>query len=300
LNNKSAGLVIFTIETTTGPVFKTKRFLVSFFRLTRAWNLFIIAASQYFTTAMLIGVDKVLDWRLFVLTTSTVLIAAAGYIINDYYDIKIDLVNKPDRVVIGKGITRRYAILFHTLLSLTGIGLGLLLGWRIAAINFASVFLLWWYSNDLKRHPLIGNLVVALMTGIAVMMVDGLYQTGNLLILIYATFAFFMTLVREIIKDMEDLKGDHTFGCRTLPIVWGFRKTKILIYTVLAIFSTAVLLLNFYFTKLPEYYFLIFLVPTMLILLIRLARADTKKDFAWLSGFCKLIMILGIFSLAFV
>jgi 4-hydroxybenzoate polyprenyltransferase len=273
---------------------------VSFLRLTRAWNLFIIAASQYFTTAMLIGIDKVLDWRLFVLTTSTALIAAAGYIINDYYDIKIDLVNKPERVVIGKGITRRYAILFHTVLSLSGIGLGLMLGWRIAAINFASVFLLWWYSNDLKRHPLIGNLVVALMTGIAVMMVDALYQTGNLLILIYATFAFFMTLVREIIKDMEDLKGDHTFGCRTLPIVWGFRKTKFLIYTVLAIFSVTVLLLNFYFTKLPEYYFLIFLLPTMLILLVRLVRADTKKDFAWLSGFCKLIMILGIFSLAFV
>jgi 4-hydroxybenzoate polyprenyltransferase len=277
-----------------------KRFLVSFLRLTRVWNLLIIALSQYFTAAMLISMDKIQDWRLFILTVSTVMIAAAGYIINDYYDVKIDLVNKPERVVIGKGITRRYAILLHSMLSIFGIALGFLIGWRIAAINFAAVFLLWWYSNDLKRHPLIGNVVVALMTAIAVMMVDGLYETGSLLIVIYAVFAFFMTLIREVIKDMEDLKGDHTFGCRTLPIVWGFRKTKILVYGILAVFSVVVLLLNFYFTRLPEYYFLVFLAPLIIVLVIRLVRADTKKDFAWLSTFCKIIMILGILSLGFV
>jgi 4-hydroxybenzoate polyprenyltransferase len=269
-------------------------------RLTRAWNLLIIAMSQYITAYMLVARETILDWRLFVLSLSTVLIAAGGYIINDYYDVKIDLVNKPERVVIGQGITRRYAILFHSLLSILGILIGFLLSWRIAAINFASVFLLWWYSNDLKRHPFIGNVVVALMTGIAVMMVDAIFQTGNILILIYATFAFFMTLIREIIKDMEDLKGDHTFGCRTLPIIWGFRKTKFLIYSILAFFSVTVLLLNFYFTKLPEYYFLIFLFPLLVILLIKLIRADTKKDFTWLSAFCKIIMVLGILSLAFV
>src|SRR5687768_3153762 len=124
-----------------------KRFLVSFLRLTRVWNLLIIALSQYFTAAMLIGLEKIQDWKLFVLSASTVMIAAGGYIINDYYDVKIDLVNKPERVVIGKGITRRYAILLHSVLSLLGIAVGFLLGWRIAAINFAAVFLLWWYSN---------------------------------------------------------------------------------------------------------------------------------------------------------
>jgi 4-hydroxybenzoate polyprenyltransferase len=277
-----------------------KRFLVSFLRLTRVWNLLIIALSQYFTAAMLIGMSKIYDWKLFVLSTCTLMIAAGGYVINDYYDVKIDLVNKPERVVIGKGITRRYAILLHSMLSVLGIAIGLFLGWRIAAINFAAVFLLWWYSNDLKRHPFIGNVVVALMTAIAVMMVDGLYETGSLLIVTYAVFAFFMTLIREIIKDMEDLKGDHTFGCRTLPIVWGFRKTKILVYSILGIFSVIVLLLNFYFTRLPEYYFLIFLLPLLVILVIRLIRADTKKDFAWLSTFCKVILILGILSLGFV
>jgi 4-hydroxybenzoate polyprenyltransferase len=280
--------------------YQTKRFIASFLRLTRVWNLLIIALSQYLTAFMLISHDTWWHWRLFVLSVSTTMIAAAGYIINDYYDVKIDLVNKPERVVIGKGITRRYAILYHSLLSIVGIALGFVLNWRIGVMNFASVFLLWWYSNDLKRQPFIGNLVVALLTGIAVLIVDALYTTGNKLILIYAIFAFFMTLIREIIKDMEDLKGDHTFGCRTLPIVWGLRKTKFLIYAILAIFSMIVLCLNFLYTELPLYYFLIFLFPALIILLYRIIRADTKKDFAWISSFCKVIMLLGILSLVFV
>lgn len=283
-----------------GPSFKKSRFFISFLRLTRVWNLLVIALAQYLAAAMVIGRETVFDWRLFVLSASTVLIAAGGYIINDYYDVKIDLVNKPERVVIGQGITRRYALLFHTVLSFAGILSGLLLNWRIAAINFATVFLLWWYSNDLKRHPLIGNLVVALLTAIAVMMVDALYATGNFLILSYAAFAFFMTLIREIIKDMEDLKGDDTFGCRTLPIVWGLRKTKFFLYFILIVFSCVVLLLNFRFTRLPLYYFLTFLFPLLLLLLYRLIKADTKKDFEWLSKFCKVIILLGVLSMVFI
>lgn len=280
--------------------YRLKRFIISFARLTRVWNLIIIALAQYLTAAFLIDPSTVMDPRLFVLSASTVLIAAAGYIINDYYDIKIDLVNKPERVVIGKSITRRYAILFHTLLSLGGVFLGLFLSWKIAAVNFASATILWWYSNNLKRQPFIGNFVVALLTGIAIWLVDSLYKTGHMLIITYASFAFFITLIREIIKDMEDLKGDQTFGCQTLPIIWGMRKTKYFIYAIMAIFIITVLLLNIYFDNLPVQYFLFFLFVPLLWLFVRLIGADTRKDFAWLSGFCKIILLLGIFSMAFI
>ena len=283
-----------------GSAYRLKRFIVSFARLTRVWNLIIIALAQYLTAAFLIDFSTILDPRLFVLTVSTLMIAAGGYIINDYYDIKIDLINKPERVVIGKSITRRYAILFHTLLSLGGTFLGLFLSWKIAAVNFVSATILWWYSNNLKRQPFIGNLVVALLTGVAIWLVDSLYKTGHFLIITYAGFAFFITLIREIIKDMEDLKGDQTFGCQTLPIVWGMRKTKFVIYVILAIFLTTVLILNFYFQSLPINYFLLFLFAPMLWFLVRLITADTKKDFTWLSRFCKIILLLGILSMAFI
>ncbi len=279
---------------------RSRIFIESLLKLTRFGNLVIIGITQYFTAAFLVDITTLADARLFLLSVSTVLIAAAGYIINDYYDVKIDYINKPERVVIGKNIPRRYAILFHVVLSGIGIVIGLLLSWRIAALNVLSAFLLWLYSNNLKRLPFIGNFSVAFLTGLSVWIVDLLYRHGSALIVIYASFAFFMTLVREIIKDMEDLKGDNTFGCKTLPIVWGLRRTKFVIYFILAIFALTVLLINKFYQALPLEYFLIFLFIPLLILLYRLIRADTTRDFAALSTFCKIIMLLGILSMAFV
>ncbi len=272
-------------------------FLQSLLRLTRFGNLVIIGLAQYFTAAFLVQRDTVQDIRLLLLTISTTLIAAGGYIINDYYDIKIDYINKPDRVVIGKTIPRRFAILFHSLFSFSGIATGLYLSWQIAVINFFSVFLLWWYSNNLKRLPFVGNFSVAFLTALSIYIVSFLFKGDYTLILIYSLFAFFMTLIREVIKDMEDLKGDITFGCKTLPILWGFRKTKQFIYIILVIFSCTVVLLDAVFTALPSVYFVSFLFAPLLLLVARLYRADTVKDFAWLSSFCKVIMLLGLLSM---
>lgn len=273
-------------------------FLQSLLRLTRFTNLLIIGLAQYFTAFFLVDATTITDFRLLVLTASTILIAAAGYIINDYYDIKIDYINKPERVVIGKGIPRRFAILFHTLFSFAGIALGYYLGWHIALINFLSAFLLWWYSNNLKRLPFVGNFSIALLTGISIYLVALLFGGDDTLIIIYSFFAFFMTLVREIIKDMEDLKGDSTFGCKTLPIVWGFRKTKQFLYGVIFIFCMTVLILDLLFTALPSVYFVLFLFAPLIWMVFRLYRADTIKEFEWLSAFCKVIMLLGILSMS--
>ncbi len=268
-------------------------------RLTRFWNLIIIGLAQYFTAVFLISSDKILDIRLLLLATSTVLIAAAGYAINDYYDVKIDLINKPERVVIGKEITRRYALLFHTLLSVTGVAIGLMLDWRIGVVNFLCAFLLWLYSNALKRRPFIGNFTVALLTGLSIFIINLLYPPVGVLTVIYALFAFFITLVREIIKDLEDLKGDDTFGCRTLPIVWGMRKTKSFIYFLVAIFSLTVIVLHVWVAPLPILFFGFFLFLPLVAAVGWLVRADTKRDFYQLSQFCKIIMLAGILSMAF-
>lgn len=278
------------------PKFTLKAIL----RLTRFWNLLIIGMAQYFAAMFLIDVQLFFDWKLLVLASSTAIIAGAGYIINDYYDIKIDLINKPDRVVIGKAIGRRYALLFHSILSFTGVALGFVLGWRLGVIHIFSSFILWWYSNHLKRQPFVGNFVVALLTGLSILLINVLYDIHNAFVIIYSLFAFFMTLVREIIKDMEDLKGDNTFGCKTLPIIWGIRKTKVMVYFLLGLFSLLVILLNATYTQMPFYYFLFFLFLPLALFLVVLMQADTKRDFYSLSQWCKVIMILGIISMAFV
>jgi 4-hydroxybenzoate polyprenyltransferase len=276
--------------------------ILALFRLTRFWNLAIIAFAQYFTAYFLFhqGLLVFTDFWLFLIVASTVMIAAAGYIINDYYDIKIDLINKPDRVVIGKTITRRYAIFFHTVISVTGVGMGLLINWKVGAVNFVSVFLLWLYSNNLKRLPLIGNLVVSLLTGLSIFLLSFLYEQYLPLVMTYSLFAFFMTLIREIVKDMEDMKGDTTFGCRTLPIVWGIRKTKSFLYGTILVFSFLVLWLDYQQLKISWIYFIPLLFVPMSILFYRLLKADTKKEFFQLSQLCKIIMLLGICSMIFV
>ncbi len=275
-------------------------FIESLLRLTRAGNLLVLIFAQYFTAWFLMGKYVFTDLKLFLLSVSTGLIAAGGYVINDYYDVKIDYVNNPDRVVVGKTVHRRFAILLHGLLSVAGIGMGVLISWWVVAINFFSVTLLWFYSNLLKRLPFVGNLSVSFLSGLSIAILNVLYKELNLLVIIYAVFAFFITLVREIIKDMEDLKGDNTYGCKTIPIVWGIRKTKILLYTLILLFSGVVLFINIVYVKLPLIYFVMLLFVPLAWLTAQLVRADTKKDYGWLSSFCKVIMLLGILSMALV
>lgn len=292
----------------------------SLIRISRFWNLVIIAAAQYFTAVFLVQSQLLYDWRMAALAISTMMIAAAGYIINDYYDVKIDLINKPERVVVGRSISRRYAILLHTVLNFGGVALGFLVDWKIAIVNFVSAFLLWWYSNSLKRLPFVGNFTVAVLTGLSVAVVwiiavispatraiepkwqipfiGAVILAQGVGIFIYSLFAFFVTLVREIIKDMEDLKGDNTFGCKTLPIVWGIRRTKNVIYALTLLFVGSVFIVHLTLGGLPMVYFSIFLFAPVAWLLIGLSRADTKRDYYQLSVLCKVIMVLGVFSMA--
>jgi len=277
-----------------------KTLVESFWRLTRAWNLLIIVFAQYFTAFFLVKADVFRDFSLFLLSLSTVLIAAGGYVINDYYDVKIDYVNNPERVVVGKTIHRRFAILFHIALSALGVFIGFFVSWKLAVVNVFSVSVLWFYSNLLKRLPFIGNFTVALLTGASIAVIILLYDTNTILIMIYALFSFFMTLVREIIKDMEDLKGDNTYGCKTLPIVWGIRTTKITLYLIIIIFSMIVVVVNQLYVHLQVIYFVMLLFVPLAWLVTRLVRADTKKDYGWLSSFCKVIMLLGILSMTLI
>lgn len=277
-----------------------KIFIESFLKLTRAWNLVIIVFAQYFTAWFLADADVFHDLDLFLLSLSTVLIAAGGYVINDYYDVKIDVINNPGRVVIGKTIHRRFAILLHVALSVAGIFIGFFVSWKLAVVNVFSVSVLWFYSNLLKRLPFIGNFTVALLTGFSIAILLLLYRTNSGLIIVYALFSFFMTLIREIIKDMEDLKGDNTYGCKTLPVIWGVRKTKITLYIIIVLFSVIVALINYLYVKLPVIFFVMLLFIPLGWLTIQLVGADTKKDFSWLSSFCKVIMLLGILSMTLI
>lgn len=272
------------------------------FRLVRIKNLSIVAITQYFTRILLIGPrhewkNIITDADLFYITLSTVIIAAAGYVINDYFDIKIDIVNKPDRVVVGRYLKRRWAMGAHQLFNVLGAGIGLLVSIPIFLVNVFSITLLWFYSERFKRLPFIGNFIVSILTGLSLLVLTIHYPTNRHLVIIYAVFSFFISLIREIVKDMEDIKGDAAHGCRTLPIIWGIRKTKYFLYSIITFFILLLFVLaSVLENKILIGLFLILLIPFGMFVQ-RLYAADTIKDFRNLSSLCKLIMLMGLLTM---
>jgi len=274
-------------------------------RLVRLPNLFIMAVTQFCVAVFLIGpkeewLSYYLDPRLHLLIVSTVLIAAAGYVINDYYDVKIDIINKPHRLIVGRTLPRRHAMFVHLILNMAGLGISFMLGLEVAAIHFCAIILLWWYSNFLKRLPLTGNLIVAFLTGLTVFMVGYIYRVPySHLILAYSSLAFLLSLIREIIKDIEDVKGDRNFGCDTLPIRYGIRSAKKVVYLVELLLLGAMIFTGSRYNPLLLAIYGIFVVCPLILFTVMLVRADTRKDFKFLSLLAKLIMICGVASMIF-
>ncbi|MBW7465878.1 geranylgeranylglycerol-phosphate geranylgeranyltransferase [Pontibacter aydingkolensis] len=275
-------------------------------RLIRFPNLVLIVLSQALAQACLLaeGVNwsKALEPGFLYLTLSTVLIAAAGYIINDYYDVKIDAINKPGRLLIGRKIRRRRAMFAHLILSFIGVAGGLWLSVPVGLINLGAVLLLWGYSARLKKMLLIGNVVISLLSASMLLVVAVYANTLNNITIGYALFALIISLIREIIKDMEDVKGDASFDCRTLPIVAGLRNTKLVLYPLIAIFQAflIVVILHSRTPLLHDVYMAILVLAPSIWLLLKLIRADRRRDFTFLSNLNKLIMLTGILSMLLV
>lgn len=276
-------------------------YVFNYLKMIRALNLLMVGLTQYLTAIFLLGggnswQEIIKDKGFFLMVSATVIITSAGYLINDYYDIKIDYVNKPDRVQIGRLLKRRWVIAGHTTLNLLGIAIGFYISPVIGIINFFAAFFLWLYSNLLKRLPFVGNLVIAMLTGLTLFLVGEYFGEKEYLVFTYAVFAGFITLIREIIKDMEDLKGDERFGCKTLPIIWGIANTKKFIYLIILVFGiTVMLMIGSISVLLP-----IALTVTLIFLIFGLAKADTVREYHRLSTFCKVIMLLGVISMIWI
>ena len=242
------------------------------------------------------------------LVLAALLVAAAGYIINDYYDVKIDAINRPDRLVVGRVLRRRKAMLAHLLLSAAGVGLA---GWLhpvLGAVTLGTAFLLWGYSARFKGVALVGNVSIATLTAALVLLPDLQWQLARhpatSVVWPYALAAFLLTLVREIVKDVEDMQGDAQHGCHTLPLVWGVASSKwvagffLACLALLAAGATGRLLLEGHW---PLGLWLLLLVLLPLALLGRLlVRADRRQHFRHLSTWCKAIMLTGVLSMALV
>ncbi len=270
--------------------------LVGFLRVSRIPNLIVIAFAQALVVVFILN-QHILDLRLALVIVSTLMVAAAGYLINDYYDQKIDMINRPEKVVVGISLKRRRALLIHSGLNLAAIFLGFYVDIFVGLVHLFSSVSLWLYSNYLRRLPLIGNLTIAALAGMTFLILPLYYRMSNDIVLIYALFACIMVMIREIIKDILDVKGEEAFGCLTIPVIWGIRGAKILIYLIIVIGAVLLLgFLTFQINWLLRIYFML-LAPVFLWFIYRLYRADTSEDFLNLRKFCNYIIFTGLTSI---
>ncbi len=263
-----------------------------------------------------------LDFSL--LVAAMILLTIGGYLINDYFDIRIDSVNKPKGNPVGTVIKGRGVILAHIIVNGIAILMGFYLAIRLRSVNFGLIFpfvsvLLWLYSARYKRTLVWGNLVVAILSALVIFMVwyleflhlrltpsdfsqvvPELAETNRYFIA-YGLFAFLVSFFREIIKDIEDIAGDKEYGCRTLPIVIGIKRSN---YIVTLLVSLTILFLAFgqwtFFNRgwmMVFWYFLIVIQLPMVYLLYKLYRAEKREDYHFLGNLCKLIMFAGILSI---
>jgi 4-hydroxybenzoate polyprenyltransferase len=306
------------------------KLITAFFRLVRWPNLvFIVLTQMLFEYCIYkriyIGeASQPNDTRQFIfLVIASVMIAAAGYIINDYFDLNIDQVNKPDKVVVNVIINRRWVIFWHMFLSLLGLffsfaALPLNNYWHLVLANLASIILLWFYSTNFKKQLLIGNILISLLTAWVIMVLFLSKQPLQLdhilavktnevrffrLTIVYAAFAFIISLIREVIKDMEDVEGDRRYGCRTMPIVWGINASKVYAAVWLIVLIASLLVLQFYVLPfgwwLSVLYCIVLIIAPLVWILFKLFKASSAKDFHTLSTIVKLAMMTGILSMVF-
>lgn len=259
------------------------------------------------------------DLNYILLVLSTVCIAAGGYVINNIMDQDTDEIAKPQNRVVGVSISETVAYNWYIGLTIVGVGIGFYLSNVIYKPTFASLFilvatLLYVYATNLKQIPLLGNVIVAFLLSVSILIIalfdifpatdmDNKIRMGEAfnILVDYAIFAFIINLIRELVKDLEDMDGDSATGINTLPIAIGINKTKILV-GILTL--TAIALLVYYIkVHLFEldyvlYYGLVFIVGPLIFLGVKLIQANEKKEYHVLSNLLKIVLFFGILSVA--
>ena len=310
--------------------------MTDYLKLVRAKNLLIIAATQYLMRYAVIF--PILEYEgyesqfshlnFFLLVLTTMLLAAAGYVINDYFDTKTDILNRPDTVIVGKTIKRQSAMILHIVLNIIAIGLGFYISysigiWKLVYIYIMITGLLWFYSSSYKRQFLVGNIIVALLVALVPLMTV-FYEIPPLIeeyratlivlkdnfneifhwVLGFSVFAFMSNVIREIIKDTEDFEGDKAYGRRSVPVVSGIKATKIVIISLIALTLIILFATWFFFVRVRlnipvlQYasggYFLITLVFPFVFLALKVKNAKEKSDWTLASDLSKWVMLFGI------
>lgn len=288
--------------------------IISLFSVVRGYNIPIIILAQYLSAIFILApeiraLDIVLDFNLFLIVFTSSLTIASGYIINNFYDSKKDLINRPNKSMLDRLVSQSTKLKVYFTLNIIVALIALIISWRAFLFFSAYIFLIWFYSHKIKKFLLIGNLMAAILavlpffaillyyyTKLPLYEIEA-YKSQFAVISAHATFLFLLLLIREIIKDLENIKGDLVDNYKTIPIIYGEETAKkiISLLTCLTIFPVYVLI-EIYDVGYMDIYFYTCLI-ILIFFLLYLWKSNTKIQFIVLHNVLKFLIVSGVFCI---
>ncbi|WP_272151193.1 geranylgeranylglycerol-phosphate geranylgeranyltransferase [Tenacibaculum aiptasiae] len=287
---------------------RTNTFLLKIFSLlsvVRGYNILVLIAAQYLAAIFIFSDKKsikpvLLDWHLLYLVIATVSVVASGYIINNFYDKNADRINRPIKSGIDSYVKQETKLSLYFFLNFVGFGFGWLVSWRAALFFALYIFGIWFYSHKLKKHPFIGLISVTTLTILPFFVVFIHYKNFSKVIFVHAVFLFLVIMIRELIKDLENIKGAIANNYNTFPVKYGEKNTKklIILLMVLTLIPIGVLY-NYPAIEYMKYYFYL-AAFTLFFIGIYTWKATRINQYRLLHNILKILLLIGVFSLLFI
>ena len=274
----------------------------SLFSVIRLYNILVVILAQYLTAIFILDDQKdllvtILDPYLFVIILCSSISIASGYIINNFYDYEKDIINRPIRSNIDRSIRKRTKLNLYFSLNILCIILSLYISIRAVIFFLVYNIILWLYSHKLKKILILGNVLSSLLTITPFFAIFLYYKNFSDIILVYALFLFFIILAKDLVKDLENLKGDFTLNYKTIAVVYGEKFSKTAITSIIIINYIIVISLILYFDiGLMFYYYYLCLLVLSFVLFFTWISND-KRDYLIIHNIMRAIIILGIFSI---
>lgn len=285
-----------------------KSFLKKSFSLlsvVRGYNILVLLIAQYLASIFIFSPEKslkavVLDVHLLYIIIATVCVVASGYIINNFYDVKVDKINRPIKAGIDNYVKQETKLKLYFTLNFIGFLFGLFVSWRAALFFAVYIFGIWLYSHKLKRYPFLGLFSATVLTVLPFFAVFIHFKNFSSIIFVHAIFLFLVIIVREIIKDLQNLKGALANNYKTLPVVYGEKKTKLISYILLLLtLAPVIVLFSYPALGYMKYYFYLALL-VLVFVGVYLHRASNAKSYTFLHNVLKVLLLIGVFSLVLI
>lgn len=287
---------------------KQKHVLLKFFSMfsvVRGYNILVIIVAQYLASIFIFAHDKsaksvLLDLNLLMLVLASAAVIAGGYIINNFYDSEKDLINRPNKSMLDRLVSQNTKLSLYFVLNFSAIVMASYVSFKPVLFFSVYIFGIWFYSHKLKKMPIVGNLVSAILTIIPFFVIFVYYKNFDNVILMHASFLFLILSIRELTKDLENIKGDLTLNYRTIPIVYGEATSKKMI-SVLVTFTlipSYFLITQYNIGKMNFYFYICEIL--LIVYLFLLWKSKTKTHYLWLHNILKFILLAGVLSIVLI